>query len=103
MNTLYLSQKRTIRIIAGVRRRSHTDPIFKELKLLKCSDINTYLISRLMHQIYNGDITLLSSYLKKNNEVHQYGNRQINHYHIPPVNTELGLSALPFVWSCHLE
>ena len=85
MNTLFLLQKRIIRIITGVNRRSHTDPIFKELKLLKCNDINTYLIGRLMHRIYNGDITLLRSYFKKNKEVHQYGTRQINHYHVPPV------------------
>ena len=96
MNTLFLLQKRIIRIIAGVNRRSHTDPIFKELKLLKCNDINTYLIGRLMHRIYNGDITLLRSYFKKNKEVHQYGTRQINHYHVPPVKTELGKSALRF-------
>ena len=96
MNTLFLLQKRIIRIITGVNRRSHTDPIFKELKLLKCNDINTYLIGRLMHRIYNGDITLLRSYFKKNKEVHQYGTRQINHHHVPPVKTELGKSALHF-------
>ena len=38
MKTLVLLQKRIIRIIAGVSRRSHTDPIFNELKLLKCND-----------------------------------------------------------------
>ena len=47
MNTLFLLQKRIIRIIAGVNRRSHTDPIFKGLKLLKCNDISSYLIGRL--------------------------------------------------------
>ena len=48
MNTLFLLQKRMIKIAAGVNRRSHTDPLFKELKLLKCNDINTHLIGRLM-------------------------------------------------------
>ena len=43
MNTLFLLQKRIIKIIAGVNRRSHTDPISKELKLLKCNDINLNL------------------------------------------------------------
>ena len=49
-----------------------------------------------MHRIYNGDITLLQSYFKKYKEVHQYGTRQINHYHVPPVKTELRKSALRF-------
>ena len=96
MNTLFLLQKRIIRIIAGVNRRYHTDPIFKELKLLKCNDINTYLIGRLMHRIYNGDIILLQSYFKKNKEIHRYGTRQIDHYHVPSIRTELDKSALRF-------
>ena len=32
----------------------------------------------------------------KNKEIHQYGTRQIDHYHVPPVKTELGKSALRF-------
>ena len=96
MNTLFLLQKRIIPIIAGVYRRSHTGPIFKELKLLKCNYINTYLIGRLVHRIYNGDISLLQSYVKINKEVHQYGTRQINHHHVPSVKTELDNSALRF-------
>ena len=96
MITLFLLQKRIIRIIAGVNRRSHTDPIFKKLISLKCNDIHTYLIGRLMHRIYNGDIVLLQSYLKKNKEIHRYGTRQINHYYTPSVRTECGTSALRF-------
>ena len=92
----FLLQKRIIRIIAGVSRRSHTDPIFNELKLLKCNDINTYLIGRLIHRIYNGNITLLCSYFKKNKDIHQYSTRQTNHYHVPCVKTELGKSALRY-------
>ena len=96
MKTLVLLQKRIIRIIAGVSRRSHTDPIFNELKLLKCNDINRYLIGRLMHRIYIGNITLLRSYFKKNKDIHQYSTRQTNHYHVPCVKTELGKSALRY-------
>ena len=102
MKKLVLLQKRIIRIIAVVSR-SHTDPIFNELKLLKCNDINTYLIGRLMHRIYNGNITLLRSYFKENKDVHQYSTRQTNHYHAPCVKTELGKSALRYhgvlIWS----
>ena len=71
MKNLALLQKRMIRIIAGVSRRSHTYPIFNELRLLKCNDINTYLTGRLMHRIYIGNITLLRSYFKKNKDIHQ--------------------------------
>ena len=96
MQTIVLLQKRVIRIIAGVNRRYHTDPIFNELKLLKCENINTYLTGRLMLKIYNGDIILFQSFFKKNNEVHKYGTRQIDHYHAPSARTNLGKSALRF-------
>ena len=107
MNKLFLLQKGIIWIIAGVNRRPHTDPIFKDLKLLKCNDINTYLIGRLMHRIYKGDIILVQSYFKKNKEIHRYVTRQINHYHVPSVRTELGKSALHchgvFIWNTILN
>ena len=96
IKTLILLQKRIIRIIAGISRRAHTDPIFNQLKLLKCNYINTYLIGRLMYRIHNGNITLFHAYFKKNKEVHQYNTRQTNHYHVPCVKTELGKSALRF-------
>ena len=50
-----------------------------------------------MHLIYNGDIILLQSQFKKNKEIHRYGTRQINHYHVSSVKTELGKSALRFM------
>ena len=102
MKTLVLLQKRIIRIIAGASRRLHTDPILNELKLLKCNDKNTYLIGRLMHRIYNRNITLLRSYFKKNKDVHQYSTRQTDHYHVPCVKTGLGKSALRYhvlIWN----
>ena len=40
MNALVKLQKRAIRIISGVHPRTHTDPLFTELKLLKCDEIN---------------------------------------------------------------
>ena len=96
MKTFVLLQKRIIRIIAGVSRRSHTDPISNELKLLKCNDIHTYLIGRLMHRINIGNITMLRSYFKKNKDIHQYSTRQTNNYQVPSVKTELGISALRY-------
>ena len=66
MNALVKLQKRAIRIISGVHPRTHTDPLFTELKLLKCDEINKYLVGRLMYRIYNEDITLFDSMFMKN-------------------------------------
>ena len=39
---------------------------FKELILLKCNDINTHLICRLMLRIYNMEILLCSGHISRN-------------------------------------
>ena len=59
--TFFLLQVRMTRIIVGVRRRSHVDPIFSELKSLKRNDIDIYLIDRLVYRIFNEHITLFQS------------------------------------------
>ena len=61
MNALVKLQKRAIRIISGVRPRTHTDPLFTKLKLLKCDEINKYLVGRLMYRIYNEERTLFDT------------------------------------------
>ena len=82
--------KRAIRIISGVHPRTHTDPLFTELKLLKCDEINKYLVGRLMYRLYNEDITLFDSMFMKNEQVHNYDTRQKDHYHVPGFKSRLG-------------
>ena len=72
INALVKLQKRAIRIISGVHPRTHTDPLFTELKLLKCDEIHKYLVGRLMYRIYNEDITLFDSMFMKNEQVCNY-------------------------------
>ena len=43
IDTLILLQKRIQRVIAGVNRRSHTEPIVKKLKLLTCHLIHSVI------------------------------------------------------------
>ena len=96
MNSLVSLQKKIIRIICGVRPREHTDPLFKRLKFLNCEDINKYLLSRLMYRIHHGDITMLDGYFIKNSNVHTHNTRQTDHYHVPPVKTNLGKASFKY-------
>ena len=57
-------QKRVIRIIAGVHPRTHTDPLFRKLNLLKCEDINKYLIGRLMFRTHNNEMPIFCNFLQ---------------------------------------
>ena len=90
MNALVKLQKRAVRIISGVHPRTHTDPLFTNLKLLKCDEINKFLIGPLMYRIYIDDITLFNSMFMKNVQVHNYDTRQKEHYHLPCFKIRLG-------------
>ena len=58
-------QKRVIRIIVGVHPRTHTEPLFRKLNLLKCEDINKYLIGRLMFRIHNNEMPIFRNFFYK--------------------------------------
>ena len=94
--TLCTLQKRVIRIISGVKPRTHSDHLFKELKLLKFQDINTYLIGKLMFKVYSDDLVIFETWFEKNNSFHDYNTRQKDQYHIPSFKTKLGQSSLRF-------
>lgn len=56
-------QKRAVRIIDGQPRLSHTDPIFKKLKILKLKDIAKQQVLLLMHKKVNESLPPLISQL----------------------------------------
>ena len=84
LNKLLILQKKIIRIIAGVKPRNHTEPLFKALNILNVFNINKYLIGRFMFHVYHGNA--LEAYKKmftKNNDIHNHDTRQSAHYHLP--------------------
>ena len=55
LNKLLILQNKIIRIIAGVKPRTHTEPLFKSLNILNVFNINKYLIGRFMFHVYHGN------------------------------------------------
>ena len=53
---LYALYKNTGRIISGIKFRIHSDPLFKELNLLRFQDINIYLVGKFMFMVCNDDL-----------------------------------------------
>ena len=104
LERLKILQKKAMRIIAGVKPREHTDPLFKEFKLLKIKEINEFLTARFMFKIFKGTIidTLQELFLK-NTDIHSYATRQSSEYHVPRVHTELSKRNIRFhgvkVWN----
>ena len=54
LNKLIVLQKKIMRIICQVKPRTHTDPLFKHLGIIKVVDINKYLTGKFMFRWCNG-------------------------------------------------
>jgi hypothetical protein len=89
---IFLLQKRAVRLVSGAKYKSHTDPIFKRLGILKINDIYKLKLSKLYNKImlkiaspYIMDcwVTHLQQYEKSTNL------RKINKMHLPPVSIDL--------------
>ena len=87
LNKMIVLQKRVVRIIAGVKPKEHSDPLFTKLSLLKITEIHPYIVGRLMFRIYKGEYESFHEYFKQNSEIHTHDTRQSEHYHIPHVRS----------------
>ena len=96
MGSLVKLRKRSVRIISGVNPRTHSDPLFTDLKLLKCQEMSKYLVVRHIHRIYNDGVTLFEYRFIKIVQMHNYDNRQRDHYNVPGFKSRLGKINLRF-------
>ena len=63
LNKIIILQKKAIRIICNVNRRTPTDPLFRDLKIVPFLDVNIYSIARFMFRYVNGSLPYLSPLL----------------------------------------
>ena len=104
LNPLVLLQKRIIRIITGSKRLSHTDPLFRELGLLKLQDVNKFMIGKFMFRWYHNELpNIFYDKFEYVRNVHGYGTRQKDHLYISKVKTERGKNKItyrgPVIWN----
>lgn len=81
IHRLRVLQKRAIRIISSVSMYSHTDPLFKILKILPLETLFTYRIAQFMHKVIMKTLSpnILSQFIPKE-DIHQHNTRS-NFYH----------------------
>ena len=87
---LIILQKKIIRIISGLHFCSHTGPVFKQLKLLKFSDINLHQQSIFMYKSINNIFPSQFSNLSHfncNSEIHKYSTRSATQINMPKHRT----------------
>ena len=77
-------QKRVIRIISKSTFDSHSDPIFKELELVKLFDIRQLELGKLMFSFNHSLLSpKFNDYFSLNKQVHSYATRYANDFHLP--------------------
>ena len=90
-------QKKIIRIIFGVRPRTHTAPLFEELKMLSIFQINKYVIGKFMLNVYNSStLEVFLCMFAYNSSIHSHETRQSAHFHIPLIKKELSKSSINY-------
>ena len=104
LNSLILLQKRIIRIVSGAKRLAHTDPLFKELSIMKFDGINKFVIGKFMFSWYHNSVPfILQDKFEPVKNVHNHETRQKNHLYIPAVRTERGKTSIaykgPIIWN----
>ena len=90
LNRLVILQKRVIRIINKDTFDAHTDPIFRDLKLLRLDQIYLYQLGKFMYLYRTGSLSkYFHNYFPMTNEVHSYNTTRAKSYYIPLCRTNI--------------
>ena len=90
LEKLYLMQKKIVRIMHGVKSRTHTKPLFEGAKILNIFQINEYLIRKFKFSVYKlNTLDILTSMFAYNSSIHDHDTRQADHIHAPIIKKEL--------------
>ena len=100
LTQLFIIQKRAIRIISFSEPKSHSEPLFKSLNLLKLNDVIESQIVSFVYQWSHGLLPpCFSKYFNFTSSVHSYATRQScnRNLYVASVNTtQYGLRSLKF-------
>ena len=103
LTKLLVLQKRIVRIISGVPRLTHTEPLFVKLGILTVNRLFKYNIGLLMYKYHHSMLPPVLDMFVKNCQVHSYNTRQSDHLHVPKCRTELSKMSFKYqavkVWN----
>jgi len=102
-NKITLLQKKAVRIISNARYNDHTEPLFRELKILKLDDIYKLKLNKFMFSLNSGLLpSPLSNMIISNRDVHVHYTRNRNNPHIEQRQTKRASNMLkhlgPTIW-----
>ena len=90
-------QNKAVRILSKAGNRTSSDPLYKELDIMKVENMNMYLIGRFMFTVSIDKIPQSFKILfRKINEHHPYSTWSVHHLHIPSVKLELSKTGIKY-------
>ena len=98
-------QKRAMRTIYNKRYNSHTDPLFKESRILKISDLYQLEVMTFMHDNIHGELPISFDNIYHMNDQMQgvYETRQAHMFDVPRTKSrfvdKLPLFQFPTIWN----
>ena len=87
LNKIHILQKKIIRILSGVPPRTHSQPLFDNLKLMTVYQIYEYYVGVFMYKIYHKQLPPLFNMFERTSDVHAYSTRQYDGFYINYVTT----------------
>ena len=91
LGKILILQKKIVRIISGVPPRTHTQPLFDELKLMTIYQTYDYYIGVFMYKLYHEQLPPLFTMFNRTPAIHHYSTRQYSGFYIsyaPTVRTQ---------------
>ena len=82
IDSLFILQKKAIRISSHSAYLAHTDPLFKQLKTLKLQDIHTYQTALFMFKHSKNLLPFFQDTFIPNSNIHSYPTRHRNDFHL---------------------
>ena len=108
INSIYLLQKKALRLCTGSHYLKHTDPLFSKLKTLHIFDINTLQSLIFMYKYKNKLLPeSFKDFFTLNSDIHSYPTRNSQNFHL--VNPRLLIAHKsirlhgPDLWNIHFQ
>ena len=77
-------QKRAIRVVVGAKRYSHTDPIFKRLRILKLRQIYVFSVQLFVFKYYHELLpSIFDDFFTRNRSFHAHSTRSRDWFRPP--------------------
>ena len=93
-----IAQKKAVRYVTNATYNAHTEPLFKQLKLLKLSDMYHFEIAKFMFDLSQNSVPIsLNRYFIKPEAIHNHNVRHINCFRQPKL--KLCTSRMSLVWN----